>query len=56
MLRVKQFAVFCKDVEEMMETAVKELGLEMKMYTHSAVARTFSLRAYRYHAHAWLKD
>ena len=26
----KQFAVLCKDVEEMRETAVKELGLEMK--------------------------
>ena len=29
-LTVKHFAVLCKDVEEMRETAVKELGLEMK--------------------------
>ena len=29
-LSVKQFAVLCKDVEEMRETAVKELGFEMK--------------------------
>ena len=29
-LSVKQFAVLCKDVEEMREAAVKELGLEMK--------------------------
>ena len=29
-LTVKQFVVLCKDVEEMRETAVKELGLEMK--------------------------
>ena len=27
---VKQFAVLCKDVEEMRETTVKVLGLEMK--------------------------
>ena len=27
---VKEFVVLCKDVEEMRETAVKELGLEMK--------------------------
>ena len=30
MLTVKQFAVLCKVVEEMRETAVKELRLEMK--------------------------
>ena len=30
MLTVKQSAVLCKDVEEIRETAVKELGLEME--------------------------